>query len=34
VTNEYNLYLYHNQSVTKTTCAIFVDDGIFCAVNE
>jgi hypothetical protein len=34
VTSEVNLCVYHNQGVMKPICAIFVDDGILCAVNE
>lgn len=34
MTTEVNPYFYHNQSVTKTIYAIFVDDGILCVINE
>jgi hypothetical protein len=34
VTNEVDHYVYHNQGVMETICAIFEDDGILCAVKE
>jgi hypothetical protein len=34
VISEANPCVYHNQGVTKIICAIFVDDGILCAVME
>jgi len=34
VTSDVNPCVYHNQGAMKTICAIFVDDGILCAVNE
>lgn len=34
MTSGVNPCVYHNQGVMKTICAIFVNDGILCAVNE
>jgi hypothetical protein len=34
VTSEADPCVYHNQGVMETICAIFVDGGILCVVNE
>jgi hypothetical protein len=34
VTNEADPCVYHNQGAMETICAIFVDRGILCAINE
>jgi hypothetical protein len=34
VTHEVDPCGYHNQGAMETICAIFVDDGILCAIKE